>query len=99
MSGNCKCPVCNLEIINNQCPTCRRDFFPMNQDAVNFKTLNNYDIETVSTETGEANPVLLCSTEDVHQLNKTEREKENDNDYLRKHFPNAEITTEYYYPA
>jgi hypothetical protein len=95
MSGNC--PVCNLEIVNNQCPKCRREYHSIQQQN-NFKSLN-YDIETVSTESGDANPILLCSNDDANSINQTGIQREKEKDYLKKHFPNADIDTQVYYPT
>ena len=99
------CPICRVELSSSNdnkvkfCPTCRREFYPVSSDKQPSNL--NYDLETVSTETGDANPILLSSNDDANSINQNQTgiQREKEKDYLKKHFPHAEITTEYYYPA
>jgi hypothetical protein len=95
------CPVCKVELSDkNECPKCRRVYFPINQNDIANKQKLDFDIEATSLE---ASPILLCSEENHDDVNnrrlskiELERDMEQQEDkgvgYLRKKFGSSGIT-------
>jgi len=73
LSKESKCPVCKVALIKNdnnindaqqRCPKCYRRYFPIEQKENPKAKLVYDDIESVS-ESGQAEPLLLCKDEDT----------------------------------
>jgi uncharacterized protein YbaR (Trm112 family) len=82
--SNSSCPVCKIPLSTNDenntqsCSKCRREYYPIKEEQ---KSIIYEDIEPVSENQGEGNPILLCDNTDVRYY----RPKEKEN-YLQKKF-------------
>jgi hypothetical protein len=85
------CPICKIELSVNdniqQCKKCHREFYPVKDDD---ERLKYDDIETVSEDSNNEGPILLCE--------KSKESKPKD-DYLKRIFgSHVTVETEIHIP-